>query len=62
MPRPPNDTQVLYLLHGLYGNLENWDTLTGLANDVAGWDWIYRYAGRRQLLVRELRHHAPGKV
>jgi S-formylglutathione hydrolase FrmB len=31
---------VLYLLHGLYGNYENWGTLTSLANDVAGRDWI----------------------
>ncbi len=52
---------VLYLLHGLYGNFENWDTLTGLANDVAGWDWIIVMPDAGNL-VRELRHHAPGKV
>lgn len=31
---------VLYLLHGLYGNYENWDTLTQLATYVSGVDWI----------------------
>ena len=31
---------VLYLLHGLFGNYENWDTLTDLANYTAGMDWI----------------------
>lgn len=31
---------VLYLLHGLYGNYENWDTLTGLASYAAGMNWI----------------------
>ena len=31
---------VLYLLHGLYGGYENWDTLTNLANHVAGQDLI----------------------
>ncbi len=31
---------VLYLLHGLFGNSQNWDTLTNLASDVAGMDWI----------------------
>jgi putative tributyrin esterase len=31
---------VLYLLHGLYGNYQNWDTLTHLPNYVAGKDWI----------------------
>jgi len=31
---------VLYLLHGLYGSYENWDTLTNLAEHVAGMEWI----------------------
>jgi putative tributyrin esterase len=31
---------VLYLLHGLYGSYENWDTLTNLANYVACMDLI----------------------
>lgn len=31
---------VLYLLHGLYGNYQNWDTLTNLAQYTAGKDWI----------------------
>lgn len=31
---------VLYLLHGLYGDYKNWDTLTGLAHHAAGMQWI----------------------
>ncbi len=31
---------VLYLLHGLFGNYQNWDTLTHLASHVSGMDWI----------------------
>ncbi len=31
---------VLYLLHGVNGNYENWDTLTHLPRYVAGIDWI----------------------
>jgi putative tributyrin esterase len=31
---------VLYLLHGVYGSFENWDTLTNLASHVAGLEWI----------------------
>ncbi len=31
---------VLYLLHGVYGSFENWDTLTNLATYAAGLDWI----------------------
>jgi putative tributyrin esterase len=31
---------VLYLLHGLYGNFENWDTFTHLSSYAAGMDWI----------------------
>ena len=31
---------VLYLLHGVYGSHENWDTLTNLATYAAGMDWI----------------------
>ena len=31
---------VLYLLHGLYGNFENWDKLTHLSTYAAGMDWI----------------------
>ena len=31
---------VLYLLHGLYGDYQNWDTLTNLAQYAAGTDWI----------------------
>jgi S-formylglutathione hydrolase FrmB len=31
---------VLYLLHGLYGNYQNWDTLTHLAGYAEGLPWI----------------------
>jgi len=31
---------VLYLLHGLYGNFENWDKLTHLSTYAAAMDWI----------------------
>ena len=31
---------VLYLLHGLYGDYENWDTRTNLTKYAAGMDWI----------------------
>jgi len=31
---------VLYLLHGLYGNFENWDRLTHLSTYAAGMNWI----------------------
>ncbi len=31
---------VLYLLHGLYGNFENWDKLTHLSTYAAEMDWI----------------------
>ncbi len=31
---------VLYLLHGLYGDYRNWDTMTHLARYMAGREWI----------------------
>ncbi|MGB9071576.1 MAG: alpha/beta hydrolase family protein [Terriglobales bacterium] len=31
---------VLYLLHGLYGDYRNWDTMTSLARYMAGREWI----------------------
>lgn len=31
---------VLYLLHGVFGGYENWDTLTNLASYVGDHDWI----------------------
>ena len=31
---------VLYLLHGLYGDYRNWDTLTQLSRYMAGRNWI----------------------
>lgn len=31
---------VLYLLHGLFGNFENWDKLTHLSSYAAGMNWI----------------------
>src|ERR1700690_1642586 len=39
---PDNDHRypVLYLLHGLYGNFENWDKLTHLSTYTTGMNWI----------------------
>ncbi len=31
---------VLYLLHGLYGDYQNWDTRTGLENYVQNFHWL----------------------
>ena len=31
---------VLYLLHGIYGSFENWDTLTRLSTYAGGMNWI----------------------
>jgi len=31
---------VMYLLHGLFGSYENWDTLTNLASYASGMDWV----------------------
>ncbi len=31
---------VLYLLHGLYGDYRNWDTMTQLARHMTGREWI----------------------